>query len=247
MYQLAQSGAIYPLRALALRHLLETLQRIGPVGPTSGHHTVVAICHLVRNVYACNAYAPIDPPEYKEEGLKSHVSKFIACNFAALRTNSEMVKLLSEGGSIVIDVMGILSNGSIALPSVPITLVEPRPAALHSLSVPSIILHPAPSRAIVRLPPAASPAVPSIASMGALPAGLRPINLASVALPPATSRAIALRAVTVGSAPPLENRYISQLIVSKSALRCEKPTAQIHERVPALGGKSGNISVGKDP
>lgn len=170
--------------------------------------------------------------------MQSHVSKYIAGNFAALRTNPEMVKLLSEGGNIVIDVMGILSNGSITLPSVPITPIAPRPTVLRSGPVPQVVLPPVPS------PPAVSPSV--VPSMAAPPTGPRPITLASVVSSPAISRSIALPAVTMDIVGP-GNRYISQLMASKSSLQCEKFRPRFHERVYALGGKSGNITVGKDP
>lgn len=247
VFHLAQSGAIYALRKLALGHLLDTLQRLGSIGPTSGDHTVAGICHLVRNVYASTAFVPIDPPEHQEEGLRSQISKFIACNFAALRTNPEMVKLLSEGGNIVMDVMGILSNGSVAFPSVPITPVAPHPAKLRSGPVARVVLPPVPSRPVTPHPAASPPVVTSIAT---LPTGLHPITLASVVLPPATSRRIALPVAdmsTMRPTPSLEIRYISQLMVSKSPLRCGTGMYQFAERVYALGGKSGDISVGKDP
>lgn len=98
VYHLAHYKAIYPLRTIALQHLLDTLARIDPV--VGGFHNVEGIVDLVRYVYENT-----DHLQNHQEPLRRLVSHFVASNFIALKLSPDVVQLLSEGGGIVMDVM----------------------------------------------------------------------------------------------------------------------------------------------
>lgn len=105
VYHLANHLALERLRTLALHHLLNTLSRIDPMVPASGSHLAGNIVDFARYVYANT-----DRLEIHEEPLRKLVSHFIGFNFSTLKSSPEMVRLLGEGGDIVMDVMVNVNN-----------------------------------------------------------------------------------------------------------------------------------------
>lgn len=107
VYHLAHYKAIDPLRMQALQLLLDLLSRIDPMDVSSGSDNAGSIVDLARYVYDNT-----DNLENHEEPLRRLVSHFIASNFLALRSTSDIARLLGEGGDIVVDVMDNLYRGS---------------------------------------------------------------------------------------------------------------------------------------
>lgn len=106
VYQLAHYKAIDPLRALALKHLRQGISRINLAGPTIASHNVAGIVRLARDVYENT-----DSLEGLQEPSRHLVSLFIARHFSTLQRTPGVANFLSEGGDIVMDIMGILSKG----------------------------------------------------------------------------------------------------------------------------------------
>lgn len=106
VYHLAHYKEIYPLRALALQHLLVSLWRMDPIDPHTGSHNMVRIVELVRDVYDNT-----DHLENHEEPLRGLVSDYVARNFSSLQSLPKMADLLGEGGDLVMDITAKLARG----------------------------------------------------------------------------------------------------------------------------------------
>lgn len=107
VYHLAHYKAIDALQMQALQHLLDLLSRIDPMEISSGSDNAGNIVGLARY-----AYDNTDHLENHEEPLRRLISHFIASNYSALRSTSDLAQMLGEGGDIVVDVMDNLYRGT---------------------------------------------------------------------------------------------------------------------------------------
>lgn len=102
VHHLASDMQIDLLRAMALDHLDRTLPRIDPLKPSDNLVCIVDFANYV--------YANIHPVDSHQEPLRVLVCNFVARNFGTLQAIPEMLRLLREGGDIVIDVLVAVSR-----------------------------------------------------------------------------------------------------------------------------------------
>lgn len=114
VYHLAHYKAIDPLCTQALQHLLDSLSRIDRIDSSNFSKNVGGVVDLARYVYKNIAHL-----DNHAEPLRRLISHFIASNYLALKSSTELAQLLGEGGDIVVDVMDCLYRGTPApLPSI---------------------------------------------------------------------------------------------------------------------------------